>query len=404
MLRKLSNSKFVKGNEIAGISITLADNGTLLIDGCILAKKKNKVILVDAFFLENLEGIKDRLSKNTPINLHIDGKGVIHKQVDSASTDIKKILPNADISNLYMDSHEPINGAYYKSIVRKSAVDAVIQELQKQGFVIQSIAIGPQSYFSFKELFPELPHIIHTRKSTYQLNSSGEIIIHSENPEQNNSVDIANEQLNMYELIPYLSALLFFINPVNLEDNKEYLPQLNFENFIYKKLFGYARWGVLGFFFILLLLNYFIFDSISRKTTVLQTESQSNNQLITEIRALTRELEQKETMILESGLSSQSQFSLLADKIGLSVPRHIALMAMSFSPIAEQLREGEEIQVVKKTVLIEGSARNSLELNDWLKILRKENWIEKIDILNYEHDYGDKYGTFEIRIKIAVKS
>lgn len=402
MLKLITNSKFIKGNAIVGVSITLMDNGSQLFDGCILTQKKQKVEVAGTFSTQSMDEFDQQISKDLPLNLHIDGKGIIHKKMDTGTNDVKKMFPGADLANFYIDEHTFNSEITVKSIVRKEAVDALIKNLLQEGYTIHSIFLGPHSLFSLKDFIQAFPASISTRRHKYSIDETDGLSSIQIDGVGNEIQQVGSEQLMEYEIVPYLTALTFFINQSDKDAGNMSLPMLNWENFLYKKAFGYLRWGILGFFFVVLLINYFIFDSINSKITLLQTEAQSNNQMFSEIKSLSRELELKENMVLESGLSSQTRFSLLGDKIGSSVPKNIALTRMVFSPLEEQIREGEEILMEKKMVVVEGSARNSLELNEWLKRLREEEWIEKIDILKYEHDYNNKFGDFKIRIKIVA--
>ena len=114
---------------------------------------------------------------------------------------------------------------------------------------------------------------------------------------------------------------------------------------------------------------------------------------------LSSEYEEKMAFLKSSGLLETSRSSFYADRIAVDMPSSIQLTEMNINPRVKQSADEDAMMFKAKEMHIQGNCRQSNELNEWIKLVRKKDWVSEVELLNYKQGKGDAVGTFIIGIK-----
>ena len=50
--------------------------------------------------------------------------------------------------------------------------------------------------------------------------------------------------------------------------------------------------------------------------------------------------------------------------------------------------------------MVKGSCKKSTELNEWIRSIKKMDWVSEVAVINYQQDNLKDLGEFEIKITI----
>ena len=399
----VENIALLKGNSVAGIDLTIAEDGTCEISLVILKKKKSTIeTVVKISAIAAIADLHGRLKKSVPVILSINGKGIIHKNVNDEADDsiLYKVLPNANPDLFYVQKFIAADTGKIVSVSRKELMEDIISQFVAEGFIVLDTVMGPVNLDSAIQLFVSTG-VIQTKN--YRITSeNGHIngFERQKNTGYDQILKLNNEEFSVDHVIPYANALSFFIQG---NRNIEYIgniPPSGRENFIYKKALQASGWGILAAVFIILFANYFFFEHFRTKNRALKMELGFNSGLIEKMEKLQNELNLKEEMFEKSGLLNVSRLSFYADKIAMSVPHGIILSRMNINPVAEKIRPGEQIIFSNQRIEIEGTTKYSSLVNDWIKKLKKEDWIANVQSIEYNQESFSEPGEFKLAIEI----
>ncbi|MGZ4157922.1 MAG: hypothetical protein ACXVED_12405 [Bacteroidia bacterium] len=154
--------------------------------------------------------------------------------------------------------------------------------------------------------------------------------------------------------------------------------------------------------FFILILNYFVFDNYWRKNNELNAKFELNQGSLKKYESLKAEYERKKEFLEQNGLLENAQTSFYADRLAALLPESITWLALNIHPLKKKINEDTEdsYHFENKSITVEGKCSQSAQLNDWMKKVRKLEWIEDISLLNYSQDGEKNEGIFLIGIKL----
>ena len=123
MLKGFNLAKILNGNVAAGVEVVVNEKGAHEFNLTILEDANSKLEILNAGrSYTELDTLKEELGGDTPVNLVINGKGLIHKMVGAEQDDtdlslIQKVMPNARLEDFYFDKEYSNDGRDRKSVV-----------------------------------------------------------------------------------------------------------------------------------------------------------------------------------------------------------------------------------------------------------------------------------------------
>lgn len=396
-------SDLLQHKKIAGIYASYNSETNPVYDIVFLEKEKEKIKTTGQLTGLTIDGLSEEITDKTPVFLSISGRGIVHKKVeiteDSNDADIlNKILPNASIDDFYLQKQEISEKHVYASIVRKEFVDKAIEDLAKKEIQIIDISLGPFSLNNIIPLLNDSNELLEV--SNFKLKIDNQSIVQLQRVENENSAinyNIDDEIVQGKSLIPFASALSYYIKG-NMTDFTHLLTTKTNENLRYKKIFTLSGWAALVFFFVLLLINYFLYEHYNSSYNTLTREYFQNEKLLTELSDLKNEFELKEQFISSTGLLNPSKFSYFADRIAIKMPGSIVLTNLNIQPLKGRVKKQKEINYTENQIIVEGYTTKSRNIDKWIKILEDEDWILNTEIQDITKEEKSNYIIFSLLI------
>ena len=406
MFSFIRNISFLRCKELLGVYLDINTEGSFTISCAHVNEKKGSLSLVH--FSENLSSVEEiagRYPGITVASVTADGKGVMHKKVKMHSDDkvlLNQVLPNASIKEFWIQKYYIDTEWVYVSIIRKEVLDKIITAFKQKGIYLSLLYLGP---FSATFLYDSL-------ESPIQQMQAGSYLLEFENnrifqfsrtttPVSGTTTPLRSSDivLSSGQIICFSSALVHFISPPDdiIKFDFEYAER---DEYFYKKAFTVLGGIVLIFFFVILLGNYFLFDHFNKKSSRLSAELIQNKSSMARLKILQEELKKKEEFIQSQGLLASSRSSYYFDRMVACMPEKIMLTSMQYQPLIKKLKEGSRPEINFFLIKISGKASNSAYLNDWMKKIKREDWVSNVQTLRFSQESLRVSGEFDISVEI----
>ena len=172
------------------------------------------------------------------------------------------------------------------------------------------------------------------------------------------------------------------------------------EEYLNKNKSLIVGFGVVVFFFIVVMGNMIIGNSYEKTHNKLQYQVNSKKQYVEELNQLEEQLKIKEQFIQSSGVARASRISYYTDQIGISIPETIQLNQLFINPLEKRINKAEDINFNYNSIKLTGTVSRSIELNNWIKLLKEYDWVNEIIIVSFIQDNIKTVGEFEIEVTI----
>ena len=376
--------------------------------------RKGKVVSVEGGFkhvnrLEDLKVIGDNLS---PVSLVIQGKGILHKQIqcNSGSIDfastlqlVKQAWPSIQIDDFYVQRYNS-KGIVFLSLIRRNILDKVLEELQGIKLTVLDISIGG---FAIAHIFPfiaDAPESIYVGTELYQIKDT-EIVGVANTPEINqelNIIQIGSEAIPINWLPSYSAALnSLALQQVNSVFYSDYL-DVERQEWKQARLFKIAGWSFLITLLTSLLFNFFLFTSFQQKHQELATQAEEVSDLVGRLNKLEATQKAQRSFLSEAGWLQPVKSSFYLDRLAASMPARIQLTELSLYPVNQKRTKAENQLIVEPgTILVKGRCAEAQVLNGWLQKLVKLPWVDKVADQHYSYDYNEQTGNFQFQVILS---
>jgi len=157
--------------------------------------------------------------------------------------------------------------------------------------------------------------------------------------------------------------------------------------------------GILGFFLIALVGNYFYVNHLNTVAAQLETDIAGYGENLALSDRLQQEKQRKLVLVDNSGIQSVKYLSFYLDEIGASVPAAIQLSSLETFPLLEPLKPKRKVELNSKHLTISGFSSSSKVLDDWMEALERKEWISGVELINYVR-INDQKATFQLLLKI----
>ena len=375
-------------NKLISVSINLSSEFPELEGGSFVLSKG------DVNFDLDINDFKKEDISKLPVVLTIEGKGVLHKFVETSIDKIKlrNIIPNIKEEDFYVN-YTPNEIGTWVSIIRK---DLVLKILEEKGILIDNIVdlyLGPTGIQWLTEMSNELPAFVGGSELTYKSNQLESIRKSSSGHLKNRSIFGVDLEFNKH--LAFIGALVCFSERNSnhksetwTKNNKTLKDKKVFQNSVKLTL------GVLLFVFMgNMVLNQILNSTYNEKAALALKHSDLVNQAV----ALQEEEELKREFIQKLGLEVNPQFAVFSDEIGETVPQSIQLSKLIVNPLKKAIRKKKLIEFKNEIIEIGGFCKSSQVCNEWVQELRNLNWIKKIELVEFKFN-KDNIGEFIIEV------
>lgn len=404
MLNFLNTYTFIKGKSAIGVEFLYNTKDSFTLIAQELQEKNGGIEVNNRWVDISLEELAKINTKKLPVYVSIGGKGIIHKKVKyneytQEQELLSQVLPNAMIKDFYIQKTTVLNNECWVSVIRKDMLDALVENIKSLQLFCVQVFLGPfilgniLDYVEQPVIKTTTYELIIEKNHVSQMDSLGSV---SEGEEYN----IEGETVNSHELVAFSSALNHFIPSKNIESISCNELNLMEEEFYYKNKYVFLGFSILVFFFIITIGNMLLNNSYQEVNNNLQYQVNSNTRFIDELRTLKEMLVIKEEFVKNSGVTKAAKIAFYADQIAMSIPNSIILTQLFINPLEKRIKKSEDIVFKFNTIRVSGTVSNSIELNQWIKEVKKMKWINDINVISFIQENIKTAGEFEIEINI----
>lgn len=407
MLKQVKN-KILALKKVAGIELTFLTESSFTINCIILEVKKGNAVVAKTYYnLKTFSELEGKIPEQTPVALVVNGKGLIHKAIDTISNNLPShILPGVNPNDFifqYFEGFEKPDIA----IIRKNTVEKVIAELTQLKIYCTSLSLA---FYDISSITAFINHTgdIYTTQYTlgfndnrifqYKINSIGEkeILVRPE-------INIATAYVKSNFIIPYAAAIKLLSagiknsSAVQLESLTENQKRLTQSSEI--KLYSFSFLGILLF---LLLLNFFIYSHYFSKNNALLSNNHYSLQQKSKYESLKKSLYDKKEFLANAGwLNNSRMISFYADRIAATVPDSVTLTSLNVYPAISKFSfSKKQWNFQQDTILITGLCSDPSYLDPWIKEMGEIQNVNQARINSYQFKKRGETGIFTAEVII----
>lgn len=403
--RWIPKSYFTK-SSVCGVECVFEETG-IVFNYSVLQIKKNKVeFLSKGQTLDISELCKIAKKSNAPIVLSITGKGVISKKVIFSENDslqlndlVKQHLQTVNTNEFYIQFFKNESQSGFLSICRKEQVDDLLKQFSQQKAECVNVFIGAMVCNSLSGLTSSYNRLY---TSIYQLdlvNGYVETVVPNSVINAVNSLNIGDLQIEAIQTISFASGFSYLTKQQNYISD-----DLSITNLLSKHLeklkIRILLFTLITIVFIISGVNSVFFFQKFEEDSALQVELNLYESKNTQITQLLDSYQKKKSLIEQAGIFDNKKLSVYADKIAASLPNEIVLRELYFNPEIGETEEDSLMDFQQNQLIIKGNCNKSLLLNEWVNVLKSQNFIKSVNLENFIFNSEGHLPNFVLKLEI----
>lgn len=375
-------------------------NGQETIYTTILKKTKNNIAFDKTFKEIALTKIISKLYKKKAVFLIVNNDNVLTKHIENSQSESLKLayhaFPNINLDDFFYEVISQGN-RHWVSICRKEYIEKLVLDYKAHEIYIINISLGNTIATSISCFLNDAS--IVTSNACISMDSDAVTSIEKKNIEDTILYDVNGLQTSNYQLLSLAAALDIILESFHPATNFGVLKQ-SLKN-DYKQSRFYAVFMKFGLVFILtgLLINFFVFNHYFETVNSLQQTSQLNQTTKQKLLELSESVNKSQKMVDDMLENSSSKSSFYVNIIIQGLPNSILLTELNYQPLLKRIKIGQSIETEINTLLISGESNHSSSFSKWISDLEAVDWIQKVEILNYE-DASTLVSNFSLKLII----
>jgi len=359
-------------------------NSNATVEAMLLKKKKAEVVIEKAFSGKTIAEIAQNLPKKQHAFLIVNNDEVLSKFIQSSEKDQNRLLyeafPNLKITDFYYEIDS--QGSFHNiAICRKSTIDKLIETYNKHNITIVGFSLG-NIMTSFVNNFIEEPtYYTSNALLTKENDQITQISLLETVPEQTytiNGLEVQNTQL-----LNFAGALSYILQIKKTVSNFEATETQLITDFRQKRFFSQFLLFGLGCVLLLLLLNFFMFNSYFESVENMKQTAAVNSTQKERLLQLKTVVDEKQKTVDDILKNATSKSSYYIDAIANSLPSTLQLADLKYQPITKRIKKNKPIRLTQNTIVISGISTDSDLFSDWIQELEAMDWIANVTVVNY---------------------
>lgn len=403
---KVYFNRLVNGFAAYGIDINIFSKDSVEIRLVELQLKKKELEIADKLLFKDWSSFdRYRLKEELPIYVNIRGRGILSKKLDNINSNehenelLLRALPNANAEDFEYYKEAISEEFVWLNLIRKDQLKHLVEKLTQRKSNLLKIYLGSNVINTVASLFKS--SLVQTSGFTFEINENRLSNVEPNDLTNSNTsfVDIADDRLQVDYLFSYSAACNHFISSRNATSIDSEFIKKEAEEFMHKRIFNYSIKGILGIFLIGLLINFFIFQQYSEEANQKSEQLSLNRNQLEKLALLQKEKKEKSNFFKKTDLISNSKVAFITDRLAVEKPEGIYWEQLNIHPSERKVEKGEEIIFKINSVNLKGKTESSNMLNHWIQLLKKEEWIESINILQFENK-ANSNASFQLDITL----
>ncbi len=362
-------------------------------------RKENTVDICDK--LEGLESFREISSRGGkyPLVISFQGIGLVQRIIKGNFTDIQQIIPNINVEEYLIESDKINHDEKLVVLCRKDFVETILERSEIKGLPIHSVSLGFHDVSLYVKLFPEEVNQFMLEEHALGFEGGRIVNIQKISNQENQCYFFANKLRKASEIVALAAGLEYFTKKnwkiFHLPSIKE-----NIKEYTAKKLSFYSLYYLGPTLFLLLLLNFILFENFKTQHLMLDINSQEIISIESEVNSLQEDINVKKLFIQQNQVPDNYAFSYYIDQLASCVPDRIYLSKLSVSPVNRRIKEGELIKINSKTMIITGTAMDQTAFSHFINKINESYLVKKLDKQVYRFNNENNNGDFELEITL----
>lgn len=332
-----------------------------------------------------------------PTILCIQGLGLVQRMMNGSYADIKQNIPNINTDEYLIELDETNQDEKLVALCRKEQVESILGEDIFQRIPLHGVSLGFIGISKYLQLFPNEVNSFVFEGNTIHVKDNRILEIQKNKTETAPDYLFAGKKRKASEILALAAGLTYFTGktwntfqmPVIKEKIKEYTAA---------RLSSFILYYLGAFMFVLLLVNFLLFDHYNSKRNQLEIESRGIATLENEINLLQADLRVKRQFIQQNNVPENFAFAFYADRLASYVPEGIGFTELSVCPVINKVKEDKVIGFQCNTLRVIGNATNSTPFSLFLEKINKSSWVKKLDKQVYNYNNANDNADFELEI------
>ncbi|PWH83975.1 hypothetical protein DIS18_05355 [Algibacter marinivivus] len=386
------------GNRFCAVEHTSNEDAEVIY-ATLLNRSKKELNIESSFEEKKIEDLSNKLHKNQHIVLVLNNDKVLSKTIESEQQDslklVYKAFSNINLEDFYFEVLSQKN-KHFIALCRKDYVNNLIEEYSKQNLSIINVSLGNNLIVNISEFIDK--NRVYTSNSIIQFENNQVLQIEKDSIPLE-SYDINGLTISNNHLLSFSGALQTVLNSNTTKTNFSEEKGSLLNNYKQKRFFD--QFLKIGGLFILglLLINFFAFNHYFNKVNELKQVSEINQSTKNQIIKLNESVSKKQKTVDDLLKSNCSKSSFYNDRIINILPKSILLSEFNYQPLLKRIKTDKGIEVDKNSISISGDSNNSEVFSSYINQLEQEDWINKVDIINYGTTSSN---TSNFKIKIVL--
>jgi hypothetical protein len=364
----------------AGAEVRLEQDGTYKVRLVRLSIEKKLVEIVSKkiYAGSSLKIVSDVIAE--PLAITITGKGVLIKKISRlevvSEQNLQHLFPALKLGDFYVQ-HFPSGEYSFISIVRRDIADAVVKAFKDQGSDVLMMSLGP---FVVDQVISQINAYegilkFDGHQVSFDAEKQWQEYVYTAGSKADFPLKIDIEVMPEDFLLGYATAFQLLINDkLDVVAAESETLDHNFREYMARLKFKKNGVLLLGFFFLLLMLNFLIFSVYNSDNEELVSKAGKQSYVFESSQKLQEEVKAKEDLVKKLGWNKGYSYAYLCDQIGVTLPKGIVLDELTIN----SLKAG--------SMRIKGQTKSVYNVNDWMYELKQKSWVKDVQLEKYGAD------------------
>lgn len=362
-------------------------------------KKEKGELVIDV--IQHFDSIKEiPLEKSCPVMLIMTGKGLLSRNIpaiDEKTDDelIQTLLPNAKPENFLVQ-----RSTFLVYAIRKERIETYTDHLKRRGGYVVGIFLGHVCLEQIAKVIDNASlneAVFRNKRLSCQDGTLTNVSVSQE--EETQSIYIDNIEISSHAIMGFGAALYYFTG--STPHPLTHIISDEISEFKQYQIYKTAGIAGIAFFLVILLINFFVWQSTATQNNELQTSLNASKQQLEKKRRLEDDLKKKQSFLNQAGWMEPSKASFYIDRLISSMPVQIKLTKTACFPVDYTATKKQRHVVYNHNLIeVEGNCMHAVELNPWVHAIKSFEWTKEAIVTDYTYDSKDKIGSFTITIKM----
>jgi len=214
------------------------------------------------------------------------------------------------------------------------------------------------------------------------------------------ALKLESEPINEKLLVPYAAAFQLVLVQ-KIEAIRAEVPALEdaFKNVADEKKLKANAFIILCVFFVLLLVNFFLFSSLTSSNETLADQVSRSVQSTEDIQKINQQVQQKEALLKTLGWEGAVNKAGLIDEVASLLPAEITWHEAAVDPPdLNGNRTQKSIVFANREIRIAGNSEKIIPVNEWIARIKTKPWVKNVQLDSYTFNNELNTGQFIILI------